>query len=531
MRCPLCSRDVASAWINEHIDAQCGASQPTTTQAGSSQQQSKRTLGGSSGAGDSGPKGKVTGDRRSSANPKRENAKTEDDGAVASSSSSRRVAEVASLSSLADDSATETRQTKRFKSSQAVESAKPLAERMRPGQLSDVVGQQALLAPNALLRRLIEQDKVGSILLWGPPGSGKTTLARVIANSTNSRFTELSATSASAADLRKVFDEATNMLKLTGRRTMCFIDEIQRFTKAQQDLLLPVVENGTISLLCSTTENPSFRINKALLSRMRVFVLEKLGADDIFALLVRALKAASDESEPASSTLDESLLRFLASAADGDARVALSSLELAISATRDTSAPLSREELKAQLRKAHLQYDRSGDAHCDTISALHKSVRGSNADAALYWLARMLEAGDDPLYVARRLIRMASEDVGTADPTVLPEAVAAYQAALLIGMPECDCVLAQVSWVTLLLRRAMLTACLRRASGRRATCGSAEKRARLQSVQRRQEPRAQIRSISSADAYSQCADWTDEEPGCERSCSVQTRNSNEADPD
>lgn len=351
---------------------------------------------------------------------------------------------------------------------------------MRPTQLDLVVGQPDLLGPGSLLRNLIEQDKVGSLLLWGPPGCGKTTLARVIANSTSSAFKSLSATSATTADLRAHFEEATNLLKLTGRKTFLMIDEIQRFSKAQQDLLLPVVEAGLVSLIAATTENPSFRVNKALLSRCRVFVLHKLLPEDIYSLLVRALAVAvpssddRDEAIPTSSSsaaesktdskqprsedeaqsssslfrgpINEELLHFLAAAADGDARVALSSLELAVSATAsgDNTTSLSLDELKAQLRRAHLQYDRTGDNHYDTISALHKSVRGSDPDAALYWLARMLEAGEDPLYVARRLIRMASEDVGTADPTLLTEAVAAYQATLVIGMPECDVILAQV---------------------------------------------------------------------------------------
>ncbi|KAK4049194.1 DNA-dependent ATPase mgs1 [Microbotryomycetes sp. JL201] len=347
------------------------------------------------------------------------------------------------------------RPAKRFKSSQALQDVKPLAERMRPTKMEELVGQRDLLGEGALLRRLIEQDRLGSLILWGPPGSGKTTLARVIAQKTSSVFKELSATSASVGDLRKLFDEARNLITLTGRKTIVFIDEIQRFTKAQQDHLLPVVESGVISLIASTTENPSFRVNNALLSRCRVFVLHKLEPDDLYKLLVRALRAsiADDEGRPSTSSsdpdavppglIDQTLLQFLASAADGDARVALSSLELAMAATKDTGRSITRDELKAQLRKAHLQYDRTGDHHYDTISALHKSVRGSDADASLFWLARMLEGGDDPLYVARRLIRIASEDVGLANPQALPQAVAAYQACLLVGMPECDVALAQ----------------------------------------------------------------------------------------
>ncbi|GAA5857006.1 hypothetical protein JCM9279_007311 [Rhodotorula babjevae] len=395
-----------------------------------------------------------------------------------------------------------------------LEAAKPLPELVRPRTLEDFVGQEHLLGKGALLRGLIESDHLGSCLFWGPPGTGKTTIARVIAKTTSSIFKELSATNATTAQLREVFNEAENVLKITGRKTLLFIDEIQRFNKAQQDAFLPVVEAGTISLVASTTENPSFRVNTALLSRCRVFVLQKLTPDDVFRILVRALRllheqktgerlpeagevgavkpepdaapapapappprappdSASadrghlDEPEltaaPADSpapprpappddpvfahtgALDPPLLRFLASAADGDARVALSSLELALSATKSRGGgAMDREELKRGLRKAHMQYDRSGDAHYDTISALHKSVRGSDADAALYYLARMLEGGDDPLYVARRLVRMASEDVGLANPSALPQALAAYQATQLIGLPECDCILAQV---------------------------------------------------------------------------------------
>jgi putative ATPase len=316
---------------------------------------------------------------------------------------------------------------------------------MRPQTLSEIVGQEHVLAPGKTLRRAIEADRVPSLVLWGPPGSGKTTLARVIANTTNACFAPVSAVSAGVADLRKVVKEAAERLAENGQRTILFIDEIHRFNKSQQDAILPYVEDGTVTLVGATTENPSFEVNSALLSRARVIMLHALDADDLNQLLDRALTGERGLAH-LNAQLEPDAREHLLNISDGDARSMLNTLELAAVSTEPGEDGVRRVTLSAvedAAQQRWLQYDRAGEGHYDAISALHKSVRDSDPDGALYWLTRMLEAGEDPLFVARRVIRMASEDVGLADPNALGLAMAAQQAVHFVGMPEADLALAQ----------------------------------------------------------------------------------------
>ncbi|HEX9069998.1 MAG TPA: replication-associated recombination protein A [Ktedonobacterales bacterium] len=324
--------------------------------------------------------------------------------------------------------------------------AQPLAARMRPRSLDEIIGQEHLLGPGRALRRAIERDQVPAMILWGPPGTGKTTLASVIALSTRSRFVALSAVTAGVADLRRVMDEAGRILRATKQRTTLFIDEIHRFSKSQQDAILPHVERGTVTLIGATTENPSFEVNAALLSRTRVFTLHALQDDDITILIERAL--ADPErglgGEPLILTPDA--LAALTGFANGDARSALNALELAAGSAKGDEAGKHLVDLAVvedALQHRALAYDKGGEEHYNIISALHKSLRGSDPDASLYWLGRMLEAGEDPLYVVRRLVRFASEDVGMADPQALVVCMAAQRAVHFIGMPEGALALAQ----------------------------------------------------------------------------------------
>jgi putative ATPase len=325
--------------------------------------------------------------------------------------------------------------------------ARPLAARMRPRTLDEIVGQEHLLSPGRALRRSIEGDHVASLILWGPPGSGKTTLAAVIAATTRSRFVALSAVTAGVADLRRVVEDAAKLLRATGRRTILFIDEIHRFSKSQQDAILPHVERGTVTLIGATTENPSFEVNAALLSRSRVYTLRALSDDDVLAVLRRALADSERGLGAARLTAAEDALRYLAAYANGDARTALNALELAASVVParegETERQIDLATVEDAVQQRALLYDKSGEEHYNLISALHKSLRGSDPDAGLYWLARMLDAGEDPLYIVRRLIRFASEDVGMADPQALLVCVAAQQACHFVGMPECALALAQ----------------------------------------------------------------------------------------
>ncbi|KAI1084324.1 P-loop containing nucleoside triphosphate hydrolase protein [Whalleya microplaca] len=311
--------------------------------------------------------------------------------------------------------------------------AAPLAERMRPQNFNDVFGQD-LVGPHGVLRSLIESDRVPSMILWGGSGTGKTTIARCIAHMVGSRFIEMNATSSGVAECKKIFTDAANELGLTGRKTIIFCDEIHRFSKVQQDVFLKPVEAGTITLIGATTENPSFKVVNALLSRCRTFTLQKLTTDDIQRILSRALQAElATTSSPPSPLLDAELMTYLANFADGDARIALNLLELAMSLA--SKEGMTKENIKSSLTKT-LVYDRAGDQHYDTISAFHKSVRGSDADAALYYLARMIQSGEDPLFIARRMVVIASEDVGLADSSLLGLATATYTATQQIGLPE-----------------------------------------------------------------------------------------------
>ncbi len=330
----------------------------------------------------------------------------------------------------------------------SIKPAEPLASRMRPRTLDEIVGQEQLVGPGRLLRRTIESDRLTSIILWGPPGSGKTTLAEVIAHHTNARFVRLSAVSAGVADLRKVMDEASKLRQFSQQRTILFIDEIHRFNKAQQDAVLPHVERGVVTLIGATTENPSFEVNAALLSRCRVFTLKGLSEEQVQDILRRALTDEKRGLGTMHLSIDDDALAAIAVFANGDARTALNVLELAAQGsmggnTHDATNTIPLTVVEEVMQHRALLYDKGGDQHYDTISALHKSLRGSDPDASLYWLARMIEGGEDPLYIVRRLIRFASEDVGMADPQALLICVAAQQAVHFVGLPEAGLALAQ----------------------------------------------------------------------------------------
>lgn len=317
------------------------------------------------------------------------------------------------------------------------EMSQPLAARLRPQTIEEYVGQKHLLGEGKVLRRLIESDNISSMIFWGPPGVGKTTLARIIASRTKAAFIDFSAVTSGIKEIKTVMQQAESN-RLYGERTIVFVDEIHRFNKAQQDAFLPFVEKGSIVLIGATTENPSFEINSALLSRCKVLVMQALSEADLLELLKRALSDERGFGRQKVKIADEALA-MIAVFANGDARTALSTLEMVVlnGETDGDSVNVTEETVEQCISKKSLIYDKKGEEHYNIISALHKSMRNSDPDAAVYWLARMLEAGEDPLYVARRIIRFASEDIGLADPRALEIAVAAYQACHFIGMPEC----------------------------------------------------------------------------------------------
>lgn len=318
----------------------------------------------------------------------------------------------------------------------------PLAERLRPATLDDIVGLEELLAPGRFLRNAIESDRIPSMIFWGPPGSGKTTLARIIARTTRARFVTFSATSTSIKDIKTLMEEARKSRHARNSKTIVFIDEIHRFNKAQQDAFLPYVEAGDITLIGATTENPSFEVNSALLSRSKVVVIPALEREQVVQILRRALADAAVRKF--GITLTDAAIDFIAATSAGDARQALTSLQLVVETASASPKPIDTPELNAILQRRSLMYDKSGDEHFNIISALHKSIRNGDADAAIYWLVRMLEGGEDPMYLARRLVRAASEDIGNADPAALTLAISVKDAVHFLGMPEGGVALAQL---------------------------------------------------------------------------------------
>jgi len=424
--CPICNKKVNESAINDHIDSGCQShilteeasqavkpspffstrgsigktaepGQPTPTRPGNS------SLGTS-----------IPSSSRPAANPTQHGTKRLLEQSESTNGASRE-----------DESPI----SKRAKL-KAMNQTAPLAERMRPRTLDEVCGQE-LVGPEGVIRGLIAENRVPSMILWGGPGTGKTTIARLIAHTAGCRFVEINSTSSGVQECKKLFAEAQNERGLTGRKTIIFCDEIHRFNKAQQDVFLGPVESGQVTLIGATTENPSFKVVNALLSRCRVFTLAKLTDETIVTIMKRAVDSEFPQSPP--RLIDTDLLSYLSAFSDGDARTALNLLELALDLSKRPS--ITTETLKKSLTQT-LVYDRNGDQHYDTISAFHKSIRGSDPDAALYYLARMLQSGEDPLYIARRLIVVASEDIGMADNTMLPLAIAAYTAAEKVGLPE-----------------------------------------------------------------------------------------------
>lgn len=408
--CPACERSIKDGKINEHLDSGCTdhlAEQDAAKETHSFFKATQRQKPPSPPSPSPPLPAATQRVERAKTPPKRSHDESNEDGQGGGSPAT----------------------VKRQRRLRAVEDAMPLAERMRPTTLDHVCGQD-LVGPGGILRGMVEEGRLPSMVLWGRPGTGKTTIARLIANTSGARFVEINSTSTKLEEVRKIFNEAARDLHLTGRKTIVFCDELHRFSKTQQDAFLGPVESGTITLIAATTENPSFKVISALLSRCRTFTLDDLREQDLLRILQRAVATTSTTSP----LLDAEMLTYFARFSDGDARTALNLLELAINLSK--SPDMTKEKIQQSLTKT-LVYDRAGDQHYDTISALHKSIRGSDADAALYYLARMLQSGEDPRYIARRLVVVASEDVGLADNTMLGLATATYEACEKIGMPEC----------------------------------------------------------------------------------------------
>ncbi|RAK97636.1 ssDNA-dependent ATPase MGS1 [Aspergillus ibericus CBS 121593] len=421
--CPICSQPVSSLKINDHIDSDCQNFIEEPSSSGETPATQKAQVPSFF---------QPTSARKASTQSNGQRDQNVTSSPLRNVNGKRTTTHDAKSSEVYDRVETGQSQVEPKKPKvSALQKAAPLPERMRPRTLDEVCGQE-LVGPNGVLRGLIEQDRVPSMILWGGPGTGKTTIARVIASMVGSRFVEINSTSTGVAECKKIFSEAKSELSLTGRKTIIFCDEIHRFSKSQQDVFLGPVESGQVTLIGATTENPSFKVQNALLSRCRTFTLSKLTDEDIMSILHRALRVEGPKYSP-SELVDEELIKYLARFADGDARTSLNLLELAMDLSKRPG--MSKDEIKRALTKT-LVYDRAGDQHYDTISAFHKSIRGSDPDAALYYLARMIQSGEDPLYIARRLIVVASEDIGLADNSMLTLAISTHSAVEKIGLPE-----------------------------------------------------------------------------------------------